>query len=384
MVFVFVLGGICAAGAQARQVKVANMRMNVPAGYKLTYRNGSYTLANRVRFVKLTYGRTPLAVKPTANQIARGMKGRLSKVRAARNGKSLTARITRGKRVYQLRLRRNGMQTNVQLYGRKAQKRVRRDSTNARATSIFGPIITAGDIRALDRVLRSRRGARVIPFNLTVPTKRFQAQAQNGASALVPNLPGWNYNGTDTGYLAGGNLNQGSFELGGFILVSYPQFAQPGSVSGNFTTLEAAIAQQLPQHWRLSTGGTSQVVVTAAVPVEGTAGTLGPNLVSGMYQVAFTLNGRPWQGLFTVGAGDAVSGISWGMYFSYVAVPVGGPGGIMQALMNTWGTWNNDAAVKAGLQRAMNTIRTTRVPGAPIDPAVFDYTHQLWTDYIRG
>jgi hypothetical protein len=286
--------------------------------------------------------------------------------------------------VYQLRLRRNGMQTNVQLFGRKAQKRARAGSTSARATDIFGPIVTAGDVLALDRVLRSRRGARVIPFNLNVPTKRFQAQAQNGASALVPNLPGWQYNGSDTGYLTGGNINQGSFELGGFLLVTYPQLAQPGTVSGSFTTLEAAIAQQWPQYISLSTNGANQVVVTSAVPIAGTANLLGPNLVSSMYQVAFTINGRPWQGLFTVGAGDAVSGISWGLYYSYIAVPVNGPGGIMQALMNAWGTWNNDAAVSAGLQRALNTVRTTRVPGAPIDPAVFDYTNQLWTDYIRG
>ncbi|MEO6867582.1 MAG: hypothetical protein ABI200_06135 [Gaiellales bacterium] len=388
---------VSSGAAQARTVKAQGISMKAPAGYTLKWRNGSYTLSNHRRYVKVTYGRTPLALRPSASQIARGMKGRLTRVKTAKNGRTLTATITRtvksgGKRtrsVYQLRLTRKGGTTTVQLYGRKAAKsstkRTARRTVAARATSIFGPIVTAGDVRALNGILQTRKGRpRVIPFNLRIPTKVFQAQVQDGASARVPDLPGWQYNGTNTGYLTGGNINQGSFELGGFLMVMLPQFAQPGNISGSFTSLEAAIADQLPQHFRQSSGGASQVTVTAVQPVQGTAGWLGPNITSGMFQVAFTLNGRPWQGLFTVGAGDTVPGMSWGLYFSYVAVPVNGPGGIMPALMNTWATWNNDAAVETGLERAMDTIRTTRVPEAAIDPEVFDYTNKLWTDYIRG
>lgn len=388
-----------ASPAQARVVKrvvkVQGLRVTVPAGYTLRWNKGTYTLANRQRFVKITYGRSAIALKPTANQVAKGLKGSLSGVKAAKNGRTLSATITRytrvrGKRtkvVYKLVLTRRGIRTTIQLYGRKAAARRgvhRRSAATGRATDIFGPIVTALDVAQLNRILQSRRGVpRVIPLNLSVPMKRFQANVQNGASALVPNLPGWNYNGTDTGYLTGGNISQGTFELGGFRLVSYPAFPAQGTPvaqpDGNPAT---ALAQVLPQHWKAGSG--MDATFTNIQEIPGFAGVLGAGYISSRYQAAFTINGTPWVGVFTVGVSDAVQGISWGFYFSYVAVPVNGPGGVAQALMTTWSTWNNDAAVTAGLNRTMNIIRTTKVPGAPIDPAVFEYTNQLWTDYIRG
>jgi hypothetical protein len=366
------------AGAKSRTVKVQGMKIKTPSGYKVRYKNGVYTIGNKTRFVKLTFGTTPLSLKPTAKQIAKGMKGKLSKVRAAKNGKSYKARLKRGKKVYQLQMKRSGTKTEVRIYGRKAR------GARASATDIFGPIITAGDIVALNRILRSRRGARVIPFNLTLPTKRFQAQAQNGASALVPDLPGWTYNGTDTGYLAGGNRTQGAFELGGFTFVYLPGFAGPGALTGPPVSPETTLRQVLPQYFAQSSGGQSNVAFGQAVAVPGSVGILGPGYASSMFQATFTINGVPWQGLFTIGMLDVGTSFSWGMYFSYVATPVNAPGGVFQALMNTWGTWNNDAAVQAGLQRALNTVLTTKIPGAPIDPEVFDRTQEMWTEYIRS
>lgn len=374
------------AGAKTLREPTTGLTLKAPKGYKLKYRNGVFSLSAKGRYAQFMTIRSPLSLTGTGDAMLAGIKAKKVK------GKKVTGSLfkanakVRGRPVA-LRLKLVGTNTQVVVYGGSgagAAAAAMADVAGlpaARAAALNGR-----QIAALDRILRTRAGEPVRRVNVGIPFKRFQAPVNNGASADVPDLPGWDYNGTDTGYLYGGHPTDGFFELGGFIFVNYPSspFPYPQYPVADMPLPDGALQNVWPAWKKIS--GNYDVAFQQIVPIAGTENNLGAGYMSQMYEALFTVGGRPLRGVFNIGVSDnAGSWFTWGLYYSCAAEAVDGPGGILQALFNTWGSWNNSAASIARVQNALRTIASTRpIGGGPIDPDVFQAAADNWSEYIRG
>lgn len=191
------------------------------------------------------------------------------------------------------------------------------------------------------------------PLQVAVPMRVFSA---GGASALVPNIPGWRFSGAN-GAIDGFRLDQGGFALG--IPMALGGYVPSGTC--------------ITSVWAPGVGAT----VTGIAAVPGSGGVLGANFESAYCTVTFVSAGRAYEALFLAGSNDLM------FYCSYVAVAAGGPGCIGLALLDTWRTWDPSAAVNVRLNQILATILTTPIPGSPIDPEVFDRANEAWSAYLR-
>lgn len=356
------LAGLPPADAKTLKDKKTKLKVKAPAGFRLKSKNGIYTVTNGNAYVKFIRGRSPLSTKGTAQAYMKDAKIKKAKLKKKGKRYFVTGKL-KGKEVT-VEFRPKGKLLDVITYGvKRGRLALRSRNVSSRAIQPAAPLrlVTVGQILGqLQRIANSRRGGTVLPLPVTVPLRRF---TQGGATALVPDLPGWQYSGAG-GAISGGNVNQGAFGFGLF----WP-------FGGPLLTPDQAIIQAWPA---LAPG----LTVTGLAQIPGTEGWLGFNYLSAMYAVRFNLAGRSWQGLILSGTTDPGIGFSW--YQSYVAVPDNGPGGIAQALLNSWASWDPSQNANARLNQALRTVLTTVIPGNPIDPEVFDRAQQAWVEYIRG
>lgn len=378
---VAVLVGLVAPAAAADTLTEPSTGLTVtaPGGYAISRDNGVFTLSGKGRYVQFMSIRSPLGVQATGQVLLTGIhatKVTAVKVQATR----FSARAKVGGRPVTVRVTQAGDVSVLAVYGRTRTRSLRATPTRSRPGGL-----TARQIAGLDRILATRAGEPVPDVNIGIPTKTFQAPVQNGASATVPDLPGWQYGGTDTGYLYGGHPTDGAFELGSFIFVNYPNVPYPAP---QFPTAPIQSPQDALVNvftaWKRMSGVT--ISIDQVNGLAGTEGNLGTGYLSQAFEARLTINGGQYRGLFNIGVMDnAGSFLSWGFYYSYVLARVDGPSGILASLMTTWGSWNNSAASLARLQDALRSLQGTRVPGAgPIDPDVFQSAADAWGAYIRG
>ena len=320
-------------------------KVQAPSGFKLKARKGIYRISKGRESVTLMRLHSPLSVAETAKSFVKDSK--MKRPRTKRKGKkgAIVTGTLKGKAVL-VEFKQKGAYVDVAKYI--PAKR------GAKRSAKLVPAVTLADVAILRRIVNSRRGGIVAPLQVTVPMRRF---TQGGASAMVPNIPGWVYSGA-VGGLDGGRPDQGSFALG----IGIPML---GYVPSN---------QCITNVWPSLAPG---LAVTGIAPVPGSAGSLGPSFESAFYNVRFTFQGRTYQALFLSGSNHSL------FYYSYIAVAVGGPTGIGPALLDTWRTWDPTPALNARLNQITQTILTTPIPGNPIDPKVFDERQAAWTEYIR-
>lgn len=319
--------------------------MQAPNGFRLKAKKGIYRISKGRESVTLMRLHSPLSVAETAKSFVKDSK--MKRPRTKGKGKSATVTGTLKGKLVLVEFKQKGAYVDVAKYtpvlrGRK------------RASPKLTPVVTLADVALLRRIVNSRRGGIVAPLQVTVPMRQF---AQGGASALVPNIPGWTFSGA-VGGLDGGRLDHGTFALG----IGIPML---GYVPSN---------QCITNVWPSLAPG---IVVTGLAPIPGSAGSLGPSFESAFYSVRFTYQGRTYQALFLSGSNNSL------FYYSYIAVAVGGPTGIGPALLDTWRTWDPTPALNQRLNQITQTLLTTPIPGNPIDPVVFDRTQAAWTEYIR-
>ena len=352
------------ADAKVLKDKKTGLKVNAPKGYRLIAKNGVYKVTDGDAYVKFMRAYTPLSAKALAKQFKKKSKIKKSKLR--KKGKKFVLNGKLKRKQVTIEFQPKGKYVDIVTFGRKKGRLLSQPLEPVTAMAIQSDpaaFATIADVlNQLRSIAASRRGGRVLPLPVNLPMRQFSA---GGATALVPNLPGWTHDGAG-GALSGGNPTQGTYGLGLFWPLN-------GFVPVNS---EAAIFQA----WPAISGNAVQVIAVARIP--NTTGWLGANFDSAMYTVRFRLAGRTWQGLMV--SGSTVIGSTFWWYQSYVAVPEGGPGGIAQALLNTWASWDPSSAATARLNQAIRTILTTVVPGNPIDPEVFDRTVEDFTDYIRS
>ena len=205
------------------------------------------------------------------------------------------------------------------------------------------------------------------------------------ATAQVPNLPGWTFNGGN-GVIEGAGP-EGSFAFG------VPFFgAVPGTFaanSGSFPTapFPATAAEGLsvlvPQFFaRAGLPGVS-IQVTGQFP--GSEQILGAGYVSGFLTGVASAGGRTASGVFLYGAGTFDTGVdgAYANYLSYATVIQGSDPRIGGAILRTWATWDPSRDQQRRLNAALNSILTTNVGGGPIDQDVFDEAARKWSEYFR-
>lgn len=345
--------------------------------YSIKYNNdGTYTIKKKRSKLKATFtiGISPLSAKGTADDFIATSGAKVKKYQEQNGSVLLTLKKLGKLKNAKVRFRPVGSNGEMEVITYTGKKKKKKKKRSARGRNLR---LTAGAIRAFDRIIQSRQGGLRRQLPVTIPTRTIRAF--DGTSAVVPNLPGWTFDARD-GIISGGNINQGIVNLGIPTLVLFPGQFFNGPVMGAAVPPGQAIANIWPQQ-AATIGANLRVLSVQQVP--GTDGWLGQNFFSGLFAVRFALAGRTWQALMVSGVAPATD-LSWLWYHSYIAIPeVGGSAAIGNALMNTWATWDNTNANAARLQSALNTIATTPLPGNPIDPAVFDAIHQDWVDYIK-
>jgi hypothetical protein len=324
---------VLAPAASARTVKLhaGSFSVKAPAGFKLKARKGIYRVTGRG--LRLVYARVPAAGRTPAEtgaELARAAGAKATGVHAS--AKRWSARAGR----QTLEVRAKGSKLIVLRYAKAA-------SRSARAAQ------NGSQLALLRRIANSARGGRVAALPGSIPLRPFTA-ADGSATAQVPDLPGWNYDG-GSGVIEGTGP-QGAFAFG------VPFYA---AVPGTF----AASSNSFPS---------APFPATAA---EGLT-TLVPQFFarSGIPGVTLQVTGQfPGSEQF-LGA--------YANYLSYAAVNTGTDPRIGAALLHTWATWDPSRDQQRRLNEALNSVLTTNVGGGPIDQDVFDEAAAKWDEYFRG
>jgi len=342
--------------------------VTAPKGYKLTYANSVFSLAGKAGTAQFTSVRSPLTRAATRKTVLSGVKAK--KVSTVTNtAKTFLATAKVKRRPVTIRLRTKAGVTQVVVF--RTNARAQAKGLNAKATPFS----------ALDKILRSATGQQIQDFNIGIPTKRYQVPVQNGASATVPNLPGWQYGGTDTGYIYGAHPEDGAFEFGGTVFVSKPGAPTgPGFAVAPLPADPAgALVNAFPAYKALAGTQISIDQVTPITPADASAGFL-----SQYFEARLSSGGSQFRGIFKMGISDYTF-TTWILYFSYAIERINGPSGILSAELGAWSTWNNSAASLQRMQEALRSISETRpVGGGPIDEDVFQNAADAWNEYIRG
>ena len=363
-----IAAALFAPGASARNVKLraGGFSVKAPAGFKLKAKKGIYRVTGRG--LRLVYARVPASGRTPADtgaELARAAGGTATRVRSS--AKRWTARA--GGQTLEVRAK--GSRLIVLRYGRTSSRRAQASQS-------------PGQLALLRRIAGSARGGRVAQLPNSIPLRSFTAP-DGSATAQVPNLPGWTFNG-GSGVIEGSGP-EGSFAFG------VPFFAAvPGTFaasSGSYPTAPfpatagEGLSALVPQFFARSGLPGISIQVTGQFP--GSEQILGGGYVSGFLTGVATAGGRTASGVFLYGAGTFDTGVdgAYANYLSYAAVNQGTDPRIGAALLRTWATWDPSRDQQRRLNEALNSILTTNVGGGPIDDDVFDEANRKWSEYFR-
>lgn len=359
---------LLAPGASARTVKLhaGGFSVKAPAGFKLKAKKGIYRVTGRG--LRLVYARVPAGGRTPADtgaELVRAAGATATGVRST--AKRWTARAGR----QTLEVRAKGSKLIVLRYGRTA-------SSSAQTSQ------NAGQLALLRRIANTARGGRSAAIPGSIPLRQFTA-ADGSATAQVPDLPGWNYNG-GSGVIEGTGP-QGAFAFGVPFYAAVPGTFAASSNSFPSAPFPATAAEGLtnlvPQFFARS--GVPGIGIQVTGQFSGSDQFLGANYVSGFLTAAVTNAGKTAAGVFLYGAGTFDTGVdgAYANYLSYAAVNTGTDPRIGAALLRTWATWDPSRDQARRLNAALNSILTTNVGGGPIDQDVFDEAAAKWDEYFR-
>lgn len=347
------LGVLTCPLAEAKKLRHGPTKFSVkaPSGYKLRAYNGIYTVSKRRDKATIMKVSSPLTTAGLATSFVTTARMKRARIKGGGAKRVVTGHV-RGKPVY-LEIQGRGPTFKVSKYV--TRKKSRRSKSAKRFETL-----TARDVAILRRIAGSARGGIVSPFQANIPVRRF---SQGGASAVVPVLPGWTFNGVG-GAIDGGLPGQGFFALGIYL---------PGVATS------ANSSSAIVNDWTRLPGITVNVLAIQGIP--GTQGVLGGAFIdSATFTVRFNLNGVVYDGIMTSGV-TYTSGSFFDWYYSVIAVRTGSFPGLGQTLNQTWATWDPSPNAQQRLAQTLATIRTT--PVVAIDRDVFDRINSAWVEYIR-
>lgn len=361
-----------AAKSKTLRDKQTGFKVKAPKGAKLKRAKGVYVVTRKGARFTIAAVATTQAPAAAGGEIARALGAGASKVKSS--GKSYSATLTP---------RKGGAATAVVI--RKRGKRLIVGRTSGRAGAATAAprarlALTGGEIAVLRQLVDTAAGGAPLTLGGSIPLKPFTA-SDGSATAFVPDLPGWSYNGARGG-IDGSNPNEGALAFGIAVPILTP--GSFGSGSGQFVEsppVDAATAVRnvLPA-WFARIG--ANVQVTGLTPFPGSEQVLGANYNSGFYAATLNVNGAPFDGVILMGT-SAIDGQYWLMYYSLAIVRRGADPRLGPALLESWASWNPSADQQRRRNETLATILSTQVGGGPIDQAVFDEAAAKWSAYIR-
>lgn len=339
---------------------------HVPSGFHVKQKSGLYRVSGRG--LTLLYARVPAGKASPAGvgaQLARALGHRPHGVRSSRN----RWRATVGARSLDVRRQ----SRNLAIF-----------TLSAPAHSSARAAIAASGLATLRKIADTARGGRLASLPQPIRMRLFTAP-DGGSTALVPDLPGWSFNG-------GSGVVEGTGPQGAFVF-GFPFYAAvPGSPgSSSFvvapfpSTAEVGLQTVVPLE--LHRIGLAFGNVAIRSRFDGSQSLLGSQWRSDFMSATFRgTNGTPGSGVFLYGAGlfDTGEDGVYANYLSFALVRRGTDPRIAGALLRSWASWNPTRNQQQRLHDTINTILTTNVAGGGIDPQVFDEAAAKWDVYFRG
>jgi len=370
-------GGASAAATPTARLahKPTGLALTAPKGYTVTYANGFYTVRNKAAFAVFATGGSPLTVQATGAALLKASKGRIVG-KAVSSKLAYRATVKVGKRFFVISVRaKAGGMVETSLVGPGAPPAAKKD---ARLVGLSATQLA--QVAALDRIVRSRRGGATALINVQVPMKLAQT-ADNAARANVPDLPGWTVSGGN-GLFAVEHPTQGFGFFGVTIAALTPSFpyARPVDVVATPSSDPAAmLAQVWPQYMTKTFG--QQFAFSDMRLVPGTEGILGPTIPSGMYAVRFTYKNIPHQGLFLYGMTNFSESFTQ-TYFSGIGVADNAPGGISNALLQSWASSSGIVGFRERFSTSLELV--AKGENAILTPSRFRQDASTWIDLVQS
>lgn len=344
-------GGCLPVDAEAKKLKhgPTGFSATAPSGFRLKASNGIYSIKKGRDSATVMKVSSPLDAKGVARSFISGARMKQSRVSGGGARVVVTGNI--GSKATYVEVLGSGPVFTVKKYVTTLRGK---KSKQARALSP----LTLGDIALLRRIGNSARGGIVSPFQIDIPMQRF---TQGGATALVPNIPGWSYSGVG-GAIDGSRPGQGFFSLGIYFPSQASSF-DPG--------------QTIVNDWPRISGNT----ILGIQIIPGTGGILGSPFNSATYMVRMSSAGVSYDAIMTSGVVSNPNGFGIDWYFSVIAVRTGAFPGLGNTLSQTWATWDASANRASRIASTIATIRST--PTVAIDRDVFDRIQSAWVSFIR-
>ena len=204
------------------------------------------------------------------------------------------------------------------------------------------------------------------------------------ASANVPNLPGWTVDGGN-GLFAVTHPTQGWGWFGVTIAAVTPAFSfgRPGIDTIITPSADPGVnmTQALPQYLTQTLQIPFQFTQVQLVP--GTEGILGPTIPSALYEARFTWRGIPMQGLFMWGTLNQTDQLV-NSYFSGVAIADNAPGGLSNALLQTWASANGEAGFRERLSTTLDRLAERPDREFILTPSRFRNDASTWISLLAS
>ena len=351
--------------AKTLRDKQTGLALSAPKGSKLKRDGSAYIVTTKRLRITVSRLRTGQSPSTAGSELARALKSSAGKVKASKQSWRALLTPRAGGSASAVAVRKRGKTLVVGLGRGKGQ---------ASATAA----LTGAELIALQQLVDSVSGGRAAALGGTVALRQFVAP-DGGASAFVPDRPGWSYSGGG-GVVEGVNVDEGAFAFGVTFPVALPTPFPTGLIVSPYVAPDVALRTIIPEFYRRSGG---QIAVTAATPFPGAPQLLGAPWASGFFSVSLQVGTTPFDGVFLVGTLPSLDGSFWQMYYSYAIVRRGAPAGLGPALLKTWASWNPSIDRQRRVNQTLATILSTNVGGGLIDQDVFDEAAAKWSAYIR-
>lgn len=341
------IGG-AAASVRSPQFRIITLHhsptrftIRAPEGFRLEFNHGVYILRKGV--TSMSFSRLAANVTPSqlADALFRALGGRI--LIHAGDARHTVGQVANGRRGDTFVVERIGSSLAI-----------------TTSTSSAGLPVALETLRLIGQ--GARGGVTLRPptsrSQRSIPLRPYRAP-DGGATALVPAGNDWVIQSTG-GAITGFSANKGSFLFGDSVNIplSTPGPTPADVIVGPYLNAVQALVQIVPRLTSARNIRVRRVLVDAALPSFTS---------SGMIQFDYTVNGRRWTGVATVGTDSPqkYSNFLWNFYFSGIGVPVGTSSAVGVGLLRSWKSWNPSGAIA---QRTRASI------------ALLNETNQIWQD----
>ena len=342
VVVLSIVAGGAVAGSDADRFRIITLRhaptgftVRAPEGFRLQFRSGVYILRKGVTSISYTRLATSVTPAQLADSLFRALGGRV--LIKAGDARHAVGQVAKGGRGDTFVVERVGSQLAVTT------------STSSRGRPVVLETLRQIGLGARGGVSLRPPKARPQP---SIPLRPYRSP-DGGATALVPKGGDWDIQSTG-GAISGYSPNKGAFLFGDSVNIplSAPGATPSTVIVGPYLNAVQALIQIVPRITSARNIRVRRVLVDRALPSFTS---------SGMIEFDYTVNGRRWVGVATVGTDDPsrYSDFLWNFYYSGIGVPVGSSPAVGVGLLRSWKSWDPSGAIAARTRASIALINET-------------------------